>query len=123
MHAIIVLVCCALEGQWDHHSTLSILLLLHISKPHVDQSLSMRLPNYTCAKTHTCQNGGYHFFTRLYPVVISNSISVSECWHKYPMLTLSSISQSSALILLHVKSIILILLIVQALSIVTGTSD
>ena len=31
-----------------------------------------------------------------------NSISVSEYWHKYPALKLSSISHSSALILVHI---------------------
>ena len=61
------------------NSTLSILLLLYISKPHLVQAgLSMRLANYTSAQTQTCKNGGYHYFTHLYLVVISNSIPFSE---------------------------------------------
>ena len=67
------------------NSTLSILLLLYISKPHLVQAgLSMRLANHTSAWTQTCKYDGYHYFTRLYPVVISSSISFSEYWHKYP---------------------------------------
>ena len=78
------------------NSTLSILLLFRISKPKLVQGLSKRLTN------HTCKNGGYRYFMPLYPVVISNSISVSEYWHKYPTLKLSSISCSSTLILVHI---------------------
>ena len=51
---------------------------------------------------HTCKNGCYHCFRRLCPVVISNSIPMLEYWFKYPALKLSSISQSSALILAHI---------------------
>ena len=84
------------------NSTLSILLLLCISKSHLVQGLSTRLANHTRAWTHACKNGGYHYFMCLYQVVISNSISVSQYWHKYPALKLSLISCSSALILAHV---------------------
>ena len=68
----------------------------------------MRVANYTRACTHTCKNGDYCYFKRLYPVVISNSIPVLEYWHNYPMLKLSSTSCSSALILVHIVFISLI---------------
>ena len=84
------------------NSTSSVLHLLCISKLHLVQGLSTRLVNHTCAWTHACKNGGYHYFTCLYQVVISNSISVLEYWHKYPALKLSSISWSSALILAYI---------------------
>ena len=84
------------------NSTLSILLLLRISKPKLVQGLSKRLTNQMHAWTHMCKDGGYHYFTPLYPVVISNSISVSGYWHKYPALKLSSTSLSSTLILAHI---------------------
>ena len=84
------------------NSASSVLLLLHISKDHLVQGLSTRVANHSCAWTHTYKNGSYHYFTCLYSVVISNSISVSEYWHKYPALELSSISRSSALILAHI---------------------
>ena len=62
-----------------------------ISKPHLVQAgLSVRVANRTHAWTHMNKNGGYHYFNHLYPVIISNSISVSEYWHKYPQLKLSS---------------------------------
>ena len=84
------------------NSTSSVLLLLHISKPHLVQGLSMRLANpHVHGHRHTCKNGGYHYFMHLYPVVISNSISVSQYRHKNPALKLFSISRSSALILAH----------------------
>ena len=84
------------------NSTLSILLLFHISKPKLVQGLSKRLTNHIRAWTHTCKNGGYRYFMPRYPVVISNSISVSEYWHECPTLKLSSIPRSSTLILVHV---------------------
>ena len=70
------------------NSTSSILFLLRISKLHLVQGLSMRLanPNHTRAWTHTCKNDGDHDFMCLYLVVISNSISMLEYWHKYPVL-------------------------------------
>ena len=83
------------------NSTLSVLLLLCISKLHLVQGLNTRLANHLCAWTHTCKNGGYRYFTCLYPVVISNSISVSKYWHNYPTLKLSSISHGNA-ILVHI---------------------
>ena len=60
------------------NSTSNILLLLFISKPHLVQDHSTRLANHTHAITHMCKNGGYYYFTCFYPVVIHNSISVSE---------------------------------------------
>ena len=77
--------------------------LLCISKPHLVQaSLSTRVANHTHAWTHTCKNGGYCYFKLLCLVVISNSNSVSEYWHKYPTFKLSSLSHSSTLILAHI---------------------
>ena len=64
------------------NSASSVLLLL---KPHLVQGLSTRLANHTRAWTLTYKDGSYHYFTCLYPVVISNSISVLEYWHKYCM--------------------------------------
>ena len=79
---------------------MNILLLLCISKPHLVQaSTSTRVANQACAWTHTCKNGGYHYFKGLCPVVISNSNPLLEYWNKYPTLKLSSMSHSSALIL------------------------
>ena len=83
--------------QWMVNLSSMLLLLLHISK-----SQSTTVINHTRAWTHTCKNGGYRYFTYLCPVVISYSIPVSEYWHKYPALNLSSISCSSALILTHI---------------------
>ena len=81
----------------------SILLLLHISKPHlVPAGMSTRVANHTHAWIHMCKNGGYHYFKRLFSVVISNSNPLSEYRHKYPTLKLSSMSRSSALILVHI---------------------
>ena len=82
----------------------SILLLLHISKPHLVQSgTSTRVANQACAWTHTYKNGGYHYFKHLCPVVISNSNPLLEYWHKYPTLKLSQCYiRSSALILEHI---------------------
>ena len=98
MHAIIELVRCALE-DWSFVYT----ILLRISKPHLVQAgTSMRVANHTCAWTHACKNHGYHYFKRLCPVVISNSNPVSEYWHKYPVLNLSSMSRSSASIMPHI---------------------
>ena len=62
------------------------------------------------------------YFTYLYPVVINNSIPVLECWHKYPALKLSSISCSSALILVHIIKNNFNSAYCPC-SIVTGTSD
>ena len=62
----------------------------------------MTVANHTHAWTQTYKNGDYHYFTHLWPVVISNSNLVSEYWHKYPTLKLSSISHSNALILAHI---------------------
>ena len=90
------------------NSTSSVLLLLCISKP---QGLSTTLANHMHAWTHTCKNGGYRYFTCLYLVVISNSISVLVYWHKYPMLNLSSISHSGALMLVNIIKNNLIVLI------------
>ena len=99
MHANTVLVRCALEDQSFEHT----ILLLCISKPHLVQaSMSTRLSNHTCAWIHTYKNGGYRYFKHLCPVVISNSNPVSEYWHEYPALKLSSMSHSSALILVHI---------------------
>ena len=72
--------------------------------------------NHTLAWTHMWKNGGYHY------LVISISIPVSEYWHKYPMLKLSSISCSSALILAHIIKNIFNSAYYPCL-IVTGTSD
>ena len=86
------------------NATSSVILLLCISKPHIVQGLSTRLANHVHAWTDMCKSGGYHYFTCLCPVVIiviSNSISVLEYWRKYPALKLSSISLSSALMLVH----------------------
>ena len=105
------------------NSTLNVILLLHISKPHFVQGLSVILANHMHAWTHTCKNGGYSYFTCLYPVVSSNSNPVLQYWHKYPMLKLSSISRSSALILVHIIKNNFNSIIVQVLSIVIGTSD
>ena len=92
MHAITVLVHCALEDRPFEHTT--------SSKPHLVQAgLSTRVANYMCALTHMCKNGGYSCFGHLCPVVISNSIPLLEYWHKYPSLKLYSISRNSALIL------------------------
>ena len=89
---------CALEDRSS-----SILILLCISKPHLVQAgLNTSVANHTCAWTHSCKNGGYCYFMCLYPVVISKSIPVSEYWHKYSMLKLSSMSHSSMLILAHI---------------------
>ena len=44
----------------------------------------MTVVNHTCAWIRTCKNGGYHYFRHLCSVVISNSIPVSEYWHKDP---------------------------------------
>ena len=73
------------------NSTSSILTLLHISKPRLVQGLSTRVANHMRAWTHTCKNGGYRYFMRLYLTVISNSMKMLEYWHKYPTLKLSSI--------------------------------
>ena len=67
----------------------------------------MRVTNHTHAWTHTSKNGVYHCFTCLYPVIISNSMKASEYWHKHPVLKLSLISHSSALILAHITNVIL----------------
>ena len=81
----------------------SILLLPCISKPHLFQAgTSMRVANHTRAWTRMCKNGGYRYFKRLCPVVISNLNPLLEYWHKYPVLKLSSMSSSSALILVYI---------------------
>ena len=91
------LVCCALEDL------LRTLLPLRISKPYLVQAgTSTRVANHTRAWTHTCKNGGYHYFKRLCPVVISNSNPLSEFWHKYPTFKLSSMSRSTTLILAQI---------------------
>ena len=80
-----------------------ILVLLCISKPHLVQAAtSMRVANHIHAWTHTRKNDGYRYLKRLCPVVISNSNPLSEYWHKYPALKLSSMPRSSALILAHI---------------------
>ena len=80
----------------------SVLIPLCISKPHLDQTgTSTRVADHTCAWTHRCKNGVYHYFKRLCTVVISNLNPLSEYWCKYPTLKLSSLSCSSALILAH----------------------
>ena len=101
----------------------NVLLLLHNSKSHLVQAcLSMTVANHMRAQTHTCKNGSYSYFMCLCPVVISNSISVSEYYNKYPSIKLSSISHGSALILAHIiKSNFNS--IYCPCSIVTGTSD
>ena len=66
------------------NSTSSVLLLLCIGKPDLVKGPSTRLANHTHALIHTCKNGGYRYFTCLYPQVISNSVSLY--WHKYPVL-------------------------------------
>ena len=72
-----------------------ILFLLRVSKPHLVQAgTSTRVANYTRAWTHTCKNGGYRYLKLLCPVVISNSNPLSEYWHKYPALKLSSMCDS-----------------------------
>ena len=86
MHANTVLV--AVHWRIDLSS---VLILLCISKPHLVQAgLNMSVANHTRAWTH-CKNGGYCCFMCLCPVVIRKSIPVSEYWHKYPALKLSSI--------------------------------
>ena len=96
---------------------------MRLSKRHLVQAgLSMRVTNHTCAWTHTCKNGGYCYFTYLYPVVINNSIPLLEYLHKYPALKLSSISQSSALTLVHIIKNNFNSAYCPC-SIVTGTSD
>ena len=82
---------------------LSILLLLRISKSHLVQAgMSMRVAYQARAWMHTCKIGGYHYFEHHCPVVVSNLNPLSEYWHKYPTLKLSSMSRSSALILAHI---------------------
>ena len=74
-----------------------------VIKPHLVQAgTSMRVANHTRAWTHTCKNGGSCYFKHLCPVVISNLNHLLEYWHNYPMLKLSSMSCSSALILAHI---------------------
>ena len=94
MHAITVLVRCALQDQFS-----SILLLIRISNLHLVQAgTSTTVSNHTCAWTHTCKNCGYYYFKRLCPVEISNLIPVLE----YLLFKLSPISHSNTLILAHI---------------------
>ena len=87
MHAITVLV--AVHWRIDFSN---VLILLCISKPHLVQAgLNMSVANHTYAWTHSSKNGGYYYFMHLCPVVIRKSIPVSEYWHKYPTLKLSSV--------------------------------
>ena len=98
--------CMQLQCQYAVHwkiDLLSVLLLFCISKLHLVQAgLSTRVADHTCAWIHMCKNGGYHNFMYLCPVVISNSISLSEYWHKHPTSKLSLMSCSSALILTYI---------------------
>ena len=87
MHANTVLVAV----HWRINLS-SILILLCISKPHLVQAgINTSVANHTRAWTHSCKNGGYYYFMRLCPVVIRKSSPVSEYWHKYSALKLSSI--------------------------------
>ena len=64
--------------------------------------MSTSVVNHTRGWTHMCKTDGYRYFKCLCPVVISNSNPLSEYWHKYTVLKLSSMSRSSALILMHI---------------------
>ena len=88
----------------------------------------MTVTKHTCSWIHTCKNGSYHYFTCLCPAVISNSISMSEYWNNYPMLNISPISRSSALILVHIiennfNSAVLLLQVPQIDSYCTCAGD
>ena len=65
----------SMEISGYFNSTSSIPLIC-ISKPHLGHCLSTRLANHTRALTHMYKNDSYCYFTRLYSVVINNSISV-----------------------------------------------
>ena len=118
--------CMQLQCQYAVHwriDLLSLLLLLRISKPRLVQvGLNTIVENHTRAQTHTCMNGAYCYFKRLCPVVISNSIYVSEYWYRYPVLKLSSMSRCNALILALIVKNSFNSTYCQC-SIVTGTSD
>ena len=85
------MLCMQLQCQYIVHWRIdlsSILLLLHISKPHLVQAgLSTRVANHAHAWTHACKNGGYHYV--FYASLSSNSIPVSKYWHKYPILSVT----------------------------------
>ena len=99
-------------------------ILLCNSKPYfVQAGLSTRVANHTWAWTHRCKNDAYCYFMHLCSAVISNSIPVSEYWHKYPALKLSSISCSSALILVHITKNNFNSVYCPCSIAITGTSD
>ena len=97
-HAITVLVSCTLEDRSFKHTT---------STSYWQASLCLGWYEYKSSKSyicmaHTCKNGGYCYFKRHCPIVISNSNPVSEYWHRYPALKLSSMSRSSTYTLAHI---------------------
>ena len=98
MHAIAVLISTLCTGRSIFRAYYFYFVLVSITLFRLER-VATRVADHTCACRHMCKNGGYRYFKRLCPVVISNSNPLSEYWHKYPTLKLSSMSHSSALIM------------------------